>query len=541
MPEWMCDTALGTLIRAATGDSLLKYPEERADFQLPPNLRLDHHPEHLDEKVVDSPSGAVSPSETSLDRQAVKDESKGLVDWYSDNDPANPHNWSKWKKWNVVIQLGLYTLATYGSSSLYVSSEGGVMQEFHVGYTPAALGLAINVIGYGVGPLLFGPLSEIPYFGKNGVYIPTFFIFVILSVILSVVDNYAGLLVLRFLQGLFGSPGLAFGGASIGDLYDLLWLPVYVSTWTAAAFFGPALGPLLSGYAVMFKGWRWGLWEAAWMGAPIWVAMFLTLPETSADTILLRRAKRLRKLTGRDDLKSASEIKQAGMTFSGVFIEAIVKPIEIMVKDPAIAFADFYLALCYGIYYSFFEAFTLVYPPIYGFNLGKTGVSFIFVGVACIISVSIYNVYQIVYLIPDATKNGFRSPEHRLVPALFSAITLPMGYFLFGWTARRSVHWIVSLIGAAIVVSSNFMGFQCLFIYIPLSYPQYAASLFSGSEVTRALFAAACVLFARPMFVNIGIGPGTSILAGVAVGCIFGIFGLWKYGAALRARSTFAA
>ncbi|KAF2161117.1 hypothetical protein M409DRAFT_69971 [Zasmidium cellare ATCC 36951] len=541
MPEWLCDTALGTLIRALTGDRLLKYPEERPGFQLPPNLRQDDHPEHLDEKALETANGGTSPSEISLDRQAVKDQEKGLVGWYSDDDPSNPHNWSKWKKWNVVLQLGLYTVTTYGSSSLYVSSEGGMMQEFHVGYTPAALGLAINVIGYGVGPLLFGPLSEIPYFGKNGVYIPTFFIFTILSVVLSVVDNYAGLLVLRFLQGLFASPGLAFGGASIADLYDLLWLPVYVSTWTAAAFFGPALGPLLSGYAVMFKGWRWGLWEAAWMGGPIWVLMFLTLPETSADTVLLQRANRLRKLTGRHDLKSASEIKQADMTFSGVFFEAIVKPIEIMLKDPAIAFADFYLALCYGIYYSFFEAFALVYPPIYGFNLGETGVSFIFVGVACIIGVSIYNIYQIVYLIPDVKKNGIRSPEHRLVPALFSSIALPMGYFLFGWTTRKSVHWIVSLIGATIVVLSNFMGFQCLLIYIPLSYPHYAASLYAGSEVMRALFAAACVLFARPMFVNIGIGPGCSILAGVAVGCIFGVFALWKFGAALRARSTFAA
>ena len=70
----------------------------------------------------------------------------------------------------------------------------------------------------GVGPLLFAPMSEIALFGRNWVYIPTFFLFVILSIPTAVVKNYAGLIVLRFLQGFFGSPCLANGGATVGDM-----------------------------------------------------------------------------------------------------------------------------------------------------------------------------------------------------------------------------------------------------------------------------------------------------------------------------------
>lgn len=124
-----------------------------------------------------------------------------VVDWYSTDDPANPQNWSYAKKSFVTLQLCLYAFAAYGASSMYASSETGVMKEFHVGETPAALGLAIYVFGYGVGPLLFAPLSEIAAVGRNWVYAPTFFIFVILSIPTAVVDNYAGLLVLRFLTG----------------------------------------------------------------------------------------------------------------------------------------------------------------------------------------------------------------------------------------------------------------------------------------------------------------------------------------------------
>jgi len=111
---------------------------------------------------------------------------------------------------------------------------------------------------------------------------------------------------------------------------------------------------------------------------------------------------------------------------------------------------------------------------------------------------------------------------------------------LLGWTARASVHWIVSLIGVTILVASNFIIFQCIFVYIPLSYPQYTASLFAANDISRASFAAGCVLFSRPMFINFGIGGGVSLLAGLAVVGVFGMWFLWRYGANLRARSTFA-
>lgn len=145
-----------------------------------------------------------------------------LVDWYTTDDPANPQNWESSKKAWVLLQLCAYSLAVYGASSMYVPGEQGVEEKFHVGPTASALGLAIYVVGYGVGPLIWAPLSEIASVGRNWVYIPTFFLFVILSIPTAVVDNYAGLLVLRYLTGFFGSPCLANGGASVGDMVSLL-------------------------------------------------------------------------------------------------------------------------------------------------------------------------------------------------------------------------------------------------------------------------------------------------------------------------------
>ena len=141
-----------------------------------------------------------------------------LVDWYSTDDPANPQNWSQKKKAFTALLIDLYTFAVYCGSSIYVSSEPQIMERFGVGETKASLGLALYVIGYGIGPLIFSPMSEIPRFGRNIPYVFTFALYVILAVPTALTESFGGLLFLRFLQGFFGSPCLATGGASMQDM-----------------------------------------------------------------------------------------------------------------------------------------------------------------------------------------------------------------------------------------------------------------------------------------------------------------------------------
>ena len=67
-------------------------------------------------------------------------------------------------------------------------------------------------------------------------------------------------------------------------------------------------------------------------------------PETSADNILRRRAQRLRKLTGVSNIKSSSEIAQQNLNMTEIAWDALIKPIEIFIKDPAVAFTNIYVS-----------------------------------------------------------------------------------------------------------------------------------------------------------------------------------------------------
>lgn len=91
------------------------------------------------------------------------------------------------------------------------------------------------------------------------------------------------------------------------------------------------------------------------------------------------------------------------------------------------------------------------------------------------------------------------------------------------------------------LIDAVFLIIQLIFVYLPLVYPQYAASLFAGNDFARSSLAFAGVLFSRPMFLGMGVGPGVSLLGAMTAVCIVGIFVLYFYGENLRARSRFAA
>ncbi|KAH6659644.1 major facilitator superfamily domain-containing protein [Truncatella angustata] len=372
----------------------------------------------------------------------------------------------------VTIIICVYTFVVYTSSAIYTTSAEGVMHEFGVNETRAALGLALFVLGYGIGPLLFSPLSELPSIGRNPVYTWTMFLFVIVSIPTPFVTNYEGLMVLRFLQGLFGSPCLANGAASLADMYSMVSVPYALIAWVSAAYCGPALGPLLSGFSVPVMGWRWSLLEILWASVPVFLVMFLFLPETSTPTLLLQRARRLRNLTGDPRFMSQSEIEQRSLDKRAVIIDALIKPLEITIKDPAILFVQVYSAIIYGIYYSFFEVFPLVYPVYYGMDYGQIGLVFLCILVACLIGVAVYISYLYFYLNPRIAAKGFPVQESRLTPALIAAFGPTIGLFIFAWTARPDIHWIVPTIGITIYGATVFVIMQCIFVYVPLSYPQ---------------------------------------------------------------------
>jgi DHA1 family multidrug resistance protein-like MFS transporter len=128
-------------------------------------------------------------------------------------------------------------------------------------------------------------------------------------------------------------------------------------------------------------------------------------------------------------------------------------------------FTSVYVALIYGIYYSFFEVFPIVYGPGgYGMNLGQIGLVFLCILVAVLIAIPFYWLYLYWISNPEIMNKGLPPPERRLIPAMHTLTLAPIGLFIFAWTGNRPdrLPWIAPTIGISVFTIGIFLRVQCL-------------------------------------------------------------------------------
>ncbi|KAK3069760.1 GTPase-activating protein [Teratosphaeriaceae sp. CCFEE 6253] len=556
MTDLIRDTAFGALIRALTRGRLLQFEEDRQ----PATYRLryaeqsstgTHGPATKNDPLFEKlplEDGQVAAKHEPTSRsssdggETEKSKDVNLVDWYGPSDPANPLNWSSAKKTFVVFQICLLTTSIYLGSSIYTPAIPSVSESFGVSIVSSTLGLTLFVVGYGLGPMLFSPMSEVPFIGRGPVYLGTLAVFVALQGATVKASSFGMLMAFRFLTGFFGSPVLATGGATCADLYRPAKRAYAMSIWGLAAVCGPALGPVIGGYVTEFgtingtftAAWQWPLYTLMWIGAVCLLFLFFAMPETSASNILFRRAQRLRRITGNAKLMSTPEIQAQQMTGREILNMCLIHPFTLSFTEPMLFFLNLYLALIYGLLYLWFESFPIVFIEIHGFTLGQSGLAFIGILAGALVVIPPFFWYMHKKLEPAFDENGDLQPEKRLPPCFVGAFCIPICLFWFGWSARADVHWILPIIGSAWFAIGSFLLFMAILNYLPDAYPQHIAAVLAGNDLARSWFGAAFPLFARAMFNKLGVAWANSMLAFISIAFIPIPFVLFKYGPVLR-------
>ncbi|KAJ7863168.1 major facilitator superfamily domain-containing protein [Mycena leptocephala] len=557
MHDLIRDSTVGQIINYFSRGHFLPYADQRRGYVIPARYLTASADtatlcEDLEKKK--QTSGTTTPLEPAstlattgglhkqLTEQADDIPDPYLIDW-EENDPDNPQNWSFRKRAFVAFSISLLTFSIYIGSAIYTSSIPGLMEEFHVSLTMATLGLTLYIIGYGIGPMFLTPLQELPLLGRNPVYMATLFLFVIFQIPIVTAKNMNTVLALRFFTGLFGSPALATGGASMGDIFPASQFPYVLGIWALGATAGPITGPVIGGFAAQAESWRWPILELLWISAFSLVFLCLFLPETHGPTILLRRAKRLRALTGNPELRTATERAEEALTIGNVVYEALILPFVLAI-EPVLLFANVYLGFVYAVFYLWFEAFPLVFSGIYHFNEGLSGLPFLGFLVSGIITYAVYCIYLMYHIAPRNARAAAAGkeplPEIKLEIGLMASIFIPTSVLIFGFASKASVHWIVPVIGAALYLPGIYLIFQSILTYITSAYPDYGAPVLAGNDLFRSWIASVFPLFGRALFSNLGLGPGSALLAGLSFFLMAVYWLLLKYAPVLRKRSKYA-
>ena len=156
---------------------------------------------------------------------------------FKENDPENPKNFSKAYKWWCTMIVALTCFAVAFNSAVITADLVGVSEEFNVSEEVSLLTITLFVVGFGVGPMAFAPLSEI--FGRRILYATTLLVAVIFIIPCAVADNIATLLVCRLIDGIAFSAPMTLVGGTLADLWRSEERGVPMAAFSAAPFIGP--------------------------------------------------------------------------------------------------------------------------------------------------------------------------------------------------------------------------------------------------------------------------------------------------------------
>ncbi|KAL7629489.1 hypothetical protein AAE478_001009 [Parahypoxylon ruwenzoriense] len=481
--------------------------------------------------------------------ETPRSDGHNIVTWAGADDPENPKNWAFSKKWAAVFVVSTFTLVSPVSSSMVAPSLIAIGEELDVPEPfQQNIILSIFVLAYALGPLIWGPLSEL--YGRVPVLQLTNLSFLAFTLGCGFSQTSGQLIGFRFLSGLGGSASLAIGGGVLGDLFVAEQRGRAMSMYSLAPLLGPAIGPIAGAFITQTTTWRWAFWAVAAADAAIQAAGLVFLRETYAPVLLARKRHRLARETGNTALRTPYDSPtSASMNIFMTLRNAMTRPFRFLTTQVIIQVTALYMMYLYGLMYlmlaSFPSLFTAPPPAGYGMSVGIGGLNYISLGLGFFLGTQLCAPLQDRIYVSLKKRYGggvVGKPEYRVPMMVPGAILVPVGLLIYGWTAEFKTHWIGPNVGAALFAAGAIIGFQCLQGFLVDSYQRYAASAVGAATVLRSLAGFGFPLFAPSLYDRLGYGWGNTLMAllGIAIGWPSPVL-LWKYGEVLRKRSPFAA
>ena len=222
------------------------------------------------------------------------------------------------KRFIATVILAITPLSSI-SIDMYAPSLPTIAHFFHISATLSKTTITLYLIGFGLGQIMFGCLSD--SFGRKN---PLFFgttAFAISSLVIALIPNLALLLTMRILQGITAASVSVSVKAMNADLFEgseLVKITTYYSAiWSACLIFAPLFGSYIQHYF----SWQANFYFFALFGG-LSALLTLCLPETSNTYHKfspLRAIKNYAKLLSHKQFLSGSCSIAIGFTFMIIF------------------------------------------------------------------------------------------------------------------------------------------------------------------------------------------------------------------------------
>jgi MFS family permease len=347
--------------------------------------------------------------------------------------------------------------------------------------------------------------------------------------------NTTELLLFRFLGGMAGAPPLSVGAGTLADLFNGEERSTPLALFSLGPTLGPIISPVMSGWILEYtNSWRWVFWTLTIMNGVIALLGLIFVEETYVPVLLARKAKKLIKKTGNPNLHTIFQMVNESLSHK--IMHAISRPITMLVTHPIVFGLGLYMAFMYGFMYLMLVTFPNLWTEDYHYSVGIAGTMYVGLGVGYLLGMVLWIPYtQRGYLALTAKNNGTPTPEFRIQLLPYLTVFLSAGLFWYGWSAEKTIAWIMPVIGVGLFGSALVPLFQCLQLYLIDMNTRYSASTVAAAAVFRSSFGFGFPLFGPYMYQQLGYG-WSNTLCGIiclVLGIPFPII-VYRYGAKVR-------
>ena len=165
----------------------------------------DEKPAHFDRDPWQLPPLQLPHSALATKRRSTRhSHDPNLVTWENKDDPANPYNWPAHRKWTSTVLIAVAASIPPMASTMIAPALDTLEDEFDLeSKVEEFLLMTIFLLGYALGPFLWGPFSEV--FGRIRVIHGSNVVFLLFDFACGFARTPGQMMAFRFIAGFFGS------------------------------------------------------------------------------------------------------------------------------------------------------------------------------------------------------------------------------------------------------------------------------------------------------------------------------------------------
>lgn len=250
--------------------------------------------------------------------------------------------------------------------------------------------------------------------------------------------------------------------------------------------------------------------------------------------LLARKAASLRNTSGNHALRPRTALEN--ISHLDRLRGSLMRPMKMLIFSPIVLLTSLYVAIFFGLQYLLYASYSSVFVDKFGWGANWTGLAFLGMGIGTLFAIGSIGAVSDKKFKKAKADGIVMKPEARLMPMLWTAPIVPLGFLWYGWSAQaENVHWIAPILGTSLIGYGGFAVLMPSQVYLVDAFGSDAsASAMAASTLLRSLFGAFMPMGGPPLYAALGLGWGNTVLALICLGFAPVPWLLIRYGERLR-------